>query len=143
MDTSFALNLREDDRLSGVRIELKKIYSIVNSMSAEELEGQKLVELNEGFIEALKRADAEWNYIKKEAQKKRRFLAISTIGFPVILNSVSIVPIILVSSLGLYENICEEKLKTAKFKLTNPLSVYVDLKNKESNFFSDLKNCIL
>lgn len=142
VDTSFALHLREEDRLSGVRLELRKIYSAVNSMSAEELKGQKLVELNDGFIDALKKADAEWNFIKKDAQNKRMYWAASTVGLPIILNDVSILPLILGSSLWLGANIREEKLKTTKFKLTNPLSVYVDLKNKEPNFFSELKNCI-
>jgi hypothetical protein len=143
VDTSFALHLREEDRLSGVRLELRKIYSAVNSMSAEELEGQKLLELNDGFIDALKKADAEWNFIKKDAQNKRMYWAASTVGLPIIFNDVSILPLILGSSFWLGANIREERLKTTKFKLTNPLSVYVDLKNKEPNFFSELRNCIL
>jgi hypothetical protein len=92
---------------------------------------------------ALKKADAEWNFIKKDAQNKRMYWAASTVGLPIIFNDVSILPLILGSSFWLGANIREERLKTTKFKLTNPLSVYVDLKNKEPNFFSELRNCIL
>ncbi len=143
VDTSFALHLREEDRLSGVRTELRKIYNSVNSMTAEELSGQKLIELNDGFIDALRKADAEWAFIKKDAQNKRIYWAASTIGLPVIFNEVSIIPLLLGSTLWLGSNIREEKLKTTKFRGTNPLSVYVDLKHKEPDFFSELKNCIL
>jgi len=142
VDTSFALHLREDDRLSGVRAELRKIYSAVNSMSADELKEQKIAELNDGFVDSLKKAEAEWDYIKKDAQNKRMYWGASTVGLPVIFNDVSILPLMLGSAFWLGANIREEKLKLNKFKLTNPLSVYVDLKNREPNFFSELKNCI-
>ncbi|MBF9254774.1 hypothetical protein I2I11_15830 [Pontibacter sp. 172403-2] len=143
VNTSFALHLREEDRLSGVRTELRKIYSAVNSMSSEELKGQKIIELNNEFFEAVKQSEAEWNFIKKDAQNKRMYWAATTIGLPIIFNDVSILPLILGSSFWLGSSMREEKLKTTKFKLTNPLSVYIYLKNKEPNFFSELKNCIL
>jgi len=142
VDTSFALHLREDDRLSGVRTELRRIYSTVNSLQPDEINDRKLIDLNEGFIEAIRKADAEWTFIKKDAQNKRIHWATTTVGVPVIFNEVSILPMILGSSFWLGSNIRDERLKIKKFKSSNPISVYVDLKNKEPDFFSELKNCI-
>ncbi len=39
------------------------------------------------------------------------------------------------------ENGAKEKLKN--YRIKTPISVFVDLKNKEQNFFTELKNCIL
>lgn len=142
VDTSFALNLREEDRLAGVRAELRKIYNLVNTIQLNELDENKFKELNEGFIEEIKKADAEWTFIKKDAQNKRMYWAASTIGLPVIFNEVSILPLILGSSLWLGKNIRDEKLSEGKYRSSNPLSVYVDLKHKEPTFFSEIKNCI-
>ena len=65
VDTSFVLNLREDDRLSGVRSELGKIYNTVNSIPASEMNEYKLKELNGRFMEELKKADAEWESVRR------------------------------------------------------------------------------
>lgn len=143
VDTSFALNLRQDGRLSGVRNELRNIYSSLNSIDSKEIDNKKMVELNEGFLEAVRKADAEWEFIKKDAQNKRFYWATTSIGVPVVFNPVSIFPLLLVSGLWLGNNIRDEHLKLKKFRMTKPLSIYVDLKHDEPNFFSIIKNCIL
>lgn len=143
VDTSFALNIREDDRLGGVRTGLRNIYSSVSSMTEDDLDENLLQELNEGFIEELKKADAEWSFIKKKAKNQRAYWgACSTIGIPIIHNEFSLIPLLLSSAFWLGNNIRNEKLNLNKFKTINPLSVYVDLKHQEPSFFSELKNCI-
>lgn len=142
VDTSFALSLREEDRLSGVRNSLKLIYSSINTISAKEIDDKTLYELNGNFIEELKKADAEWNYIKKEAQSKRAYWAITSVGVPIVFNQMSLLPMILLSSAWITSDIYNEKIKQNKFRQTNSLSVFIDLENTTPNFFSMLKNCV-
>lgn len=142
VDTSYALNLRKDDRLSGVRTAFRKIYSSLNSQDMNELSESKMIELNEDFIEEIKKADAEWKFIKNEANNKRQYWALATIGLPVVSSEVSILPLMLGSSLWLSHSVIDEKIKMEKLRHANPLSVYIDLQHKEPNFFSELKNCI-
>ena len=142
VDTSFALSLREEDRLCGVRNSLKSIYGSISSTSAKEIDDRTLYELNGKFIEELKKADAEWSYIKKEAQSKRAYWAMTSVAVPVVFNQVSLLPMMILSSAWLTSNIYNEKLKKDKFRQTNSLSVFIDLENKTPNFFSMLKNCI-
>lgn len=143
VDTSFALDIRKEDRLAGVRKELRKIYNSINTIQNNEFDENKLIELNGGFIEELKKAEAEWSFIKKAALNNRRYWAASTLGLPVVFNEVSILPFVLGHSILLLgKNIYDEKLNENRFKTSCPLSVYVDLKHIEPGFFSELKNCI-
>lgn len=143
IDTSFALNLRKEDRLAGVRKSLRNIYSSVNTIEPDKINEDFLIELNEEFIEEVKKADAEWDFIKKDAQSKRAYWAgSSVIGSPIILNETTLLPLILGSAFWLGNNLRNEKLNIKKFKKSNPLSVYVDLKHQQPSFFSELKNCI-
>lgn len=143
VETSFALNLREENRLSGIRTELRKIYNSVNTLRPSELNERKMRELNEGFMEEIRKSDAEWTYIKNSAKNKRYYLLASTVGIPIIFNQLSLLPLLLGSSCWLAKNISDEKLSLKKFRDTNPLSVYIDMQRKEPYFYSILKNCVI
>lgn len=143
VDTNFALELRQENRLSGVRQELKKIYKELENTNIENLNPQKLKFIQEGFVEELNKAESEWNLIKKQAELSRKQWLTANVGIPIITNQISFLPMAIGSLAWLYmnENGAKEKLKN--YRIKTPISVFVDLKNKEQNFFTELKNCIL
>lgn len=144
VDTNFALELRKAERLSGVRQELKKIYAELNSLSIENLSENKIAFLQEGFFEAIKKAEAEWIEIKKQAEYARKYWLTANAGVPLIFNNqVSLLPVIATSLSFLYfnEKNSNEKMRLQRAK--NPISVFVDLKNQRQSFFSILKNSLL
>ena len=145
VDTAFALKIREEDRLFGVRKELKNIYAELNKIDINELDENKIKFIQGNLIEEIKKADSEWNLINEQAKISRRNWAATTssVGLPLIINEISILPLA-ISSLGLlYKNEKSLKAKQADFRVQKPLSVYIDLKNKKQNYLTELKNCIL
>lgn len=143
VDTSFALKLREDGRLEGVRQELKKIYNELGSIPINELNENKIKFLQEGFLEELKKSESEWNLIKKQADSSRKYWLSANVGIPIMTNEISIIPLVIGSLAWLYKNERDAKDKIELFKTKNSISVFVDLKNKKQNFFSELKNCLM
>jgi hypothetical protein len=142
VDTSFALRIREEGRLSGVRQELKKIYGELSKIEVNELDETKINFLQEGFSEELKKAESEWDSIRKEADLSRRYWAAATVGVPLVQNEFSILPLAITSLAWLYKNETTRTNKQKAFRTQHPISVYVDLKNKKQHFWSELKNCI-
>lgn len=143
VDTSFALELRKDDRLSGVRLQLKKIYSELNGIKIDNLSELKMKELQEGFMEEIKKAEAEWNDIQRVADLSRKNWLVANLGIPIIKNDISLLPLAVGSLFWMYNN---EKVTSQKETLQrqkNPISVFVDLKNQRQNFFSILANCLI
>lgn len=143
VDTNFALELRKEDRLSGVRQELKKIYKELENIDIENLNPQKLKFIQEGFIEELKKAESEWLLIKKQAENSRKQWLTANIGVPIITNQVSFLPMAIGSLAWLYMNEKNAIEKLKNYRVKTPTSVFIDLKNKEQSFFTELKNCIL
>lgn len=143
VDTNFALELRKEEKLSGVRQQLKKIYSELNNVKIEDLQDKKIKELQEGFIEEVRKAEAEWLDIKKQADIARKYWFMANLGIPLVQNNISLLPIALGSMAWLYTNekSAVEKQKTQRQK--NSISVFVDLKNQQPNFFTTLKNSLL
>lgn len=142
VDTDFALELRKDERLAGVRQQLKKLYSELNSTKTENLTSNKIRDLHEAFIEELKKSEAEWKDIKKQADISRKYWLVANIGMPIIQNEISLLPLAFGSLAWLYSNEKSYRQKESILRQKNPISVFVDLKNQEQNFFSILKNCL-
>jgi len=143
VDTAFALKIREEDRLAGVRQELKKIYGELGKTDINELDEGKIRLLQEGFNEEIKKAESEWKYINNQANVSRKYWASTSIGLPMITNDISILPIALGSLAWLYKNEKTVKDKKDNFRIQKPISVYVDLKNNKQDFLTELKNCLL
>ena len=110
-------------------------------MNIAEISEAKIYDINEGFIEALKRSEAEWSRIKKDAETSRRYWLTASVGLPLVQHEVSIISLI-GFAFWFRNSLKEEENKLDFFRNTNPLSVYVDLKHKDDGFFSILKNCI-
>ena len=143
VDTSFALEMRLEGRLSGVRQELKKIYSELKSLKVEDFSESKIRLIQEGFLEELKKSEAEWNSIKKQAELSRKYWLTANVGTPFLTNEFSILPLAIGSLAWLFMNEKSAKEKQKLFVSKNPISVYVDLKNKRENFMTELRNCII
>jgi hypothetical protein len=143
VDTSFALEMRLEGRLSGVRQELKKIYNELKEIKIEDFSESKIKLIQEGFFEELKKAEAEWRSIKKQAELSRKYWLTANVGVPFITNEFSILPLAIGSLAWLFMNEKSAIDKQKLFKAKNPISVYVDLKNKRENFMTELRNCII
>lgn len=143
VDTSFALNLRKEGRLEGVRQELKNIYKELSQIDINELDEKRIKLIQEGFIDELRKAESEWQLIKKQADIARKHWISSHIGIPFITNEFSILPLAIASGAWFYKNETSRIAKENHFRTKNPISVYVDLKNKRQNFVTELRNCVL
>ncbi|MDV4043698.1 hypothetical protein CMT37_12825 [Elizabethkingia anophelis] len=143
VDTNFALELRKDDRLSGVRQQLKKVYSELNGITPENLTDLRIKDLNESFTEEVKKAEAEWKDIKKQAESFRKYWLVANVGVPLIKNDISLLPLAIGSLAWLYNNEKSNQQKKNLMRQKNPISVFVDLKNQNQNFFSIFKNCLI
>lgn len=141
VDTGFALELRMEDRLAGVRQELKKIYSELNSIKINGIDESKIKFIHEGFIEEIKKSEAEWKSIKQQASLARKYWLSANVGIPFLTNEISILPLALGSMAWLFMNEKSTKEKQSFYRIKNPISVYVDLKNKKQNFKTEFKNC--
>jgi hypothetical protein len=143
VDTSFALEIRKDDRLSGVRKQLKAVYGELNSIGTGDINQSKIRDLHGAFMEEVKMAEAEWKDIKKQAEIARKYWLYTSVGIPVMVNEVSILPLMATSAAWFMMNESSRIEKQKLHRIKNPISVFVDLKNQRQNYFSMLKNCIL
>lgn len=143
VDTNFALELRKEERLAGVRQELKKIYSELNSTTVENLNESKIRIIQEGFLDSIKKADSEWIEIKKQAEISRKKWMMANVGIPLINNEISLMPLVIGSLAWLYLNEKGVKDKQKAQRIKNPTTVFIDLKNQEQTFFAVLKNSLL
>ncbi|MDR3694131.1 hypothetical protein [Mucilaginibacter sp.] len=142
VSTDFALSIRKEGRLAGVRTELKKVFSELNSI--DKISETKISYLYEGFVDEIKKAQTEWNSIKKESEIVKQHLTISAAAIPIMItNPISIIPIALTTGNFLIGNIRSTKEKQNTFRVKNPVSVFVDVQNREEGFFAQLKNCVL
>ncbi|MFY0607668.1 MAG: hypothetical protein JXR10_13205 [Cyclobacteriaceae bacterium] len=144
VDTAFALEIRKQERLVGVRNELKRVFGELKATNPDDISEAKLKDLFDSFNEEIRKSEAEWLSIKKEAATARAYWTATSIGIPAVTNELSLFPI-LAASTGLYwwKRLKDEANKTDHYRIKNPVSVFVDLKNQKQGFFSELKNCIL
>lgn len=146
VDTNFALEVRKEGRLIGVRQEMKKMFSELNSIDISKLSEQKMKDLHESFLEEVKKSEAEWKLIGKQAEIARTHWAATSIagsvGVPIVTNNISLIPIAIGSAAWWYQNERNRSEGEKLFRVKNPISVFVDLRNQKQNYFSILKNCI-
>lgn len=144
VDTNFALELRKENRLAGVRQELKKIYSDLDSIGIKNISESKIRFLQEGFTEAINKAEAEWMGIKKKAETARKQWLTANVAVPFMLNNeISLMPLIAGSAAWLYFNERQTVSEQKDQRKKNPVSVFVDLKNQRQSYFTILKNSLL
>ncbi len=143
VDTAFALEIRKENKLSGVRTEIRKLFSELSSIDIKELTESKFRDLHDCFKEEIKRADAEWSQIQKQATTARAYWFATSVGVPIVTNEMSLIPLALTSAAWLIQNESTHNRSQQLFRKTQPISMFIDLKNKRQTFFSELKNCLL
>ena len=143
VDTGFALEIRKEERLAGVRKQHKRIYTELNSTRLEEITEARMRDLHDSFIEEVRTAESEWNDIKKQAEIARKHWLATTIGIPIVINEISVLPLAIGSAAWLYKNERSRFEKEKLQRVKNPISVFVDLKNQRQGYFTMLKNCII
>jgi len=143
VDTAFALKIREEGRLEGVRQELKKVFGELSKTDIKNIDEQKIKFIQEGFTEEIKKAQSEWDLIKKQADLSRKYWASANVGVPLIVNEISILPFAISSLAWLYKNEKTVYDKQKAFRIQKPISVYLDLKNQKQDFLTELRNCLL
>lgn len=142
VDTNFALELRQQNRLAGVRQELKKIYKELDATNINNFSPQKLKFIQEGFIEELNKAESEWKLIRNQADIARKHWFLTHLAVPVVTNHISLLPIAIGSAAWFIRNEADAKEKLKNYRQKTPISVFVDLKNQKQSYFTELKNCI-
>ena len=115
----------------------------MKEIKIEDFSESKIRLIQEGFMEELKKAEAEWELIKKQAELSRKYWLTANVGVPFLTNEFSILPLAIGSLTWLFMNEKSTKAKQKLFRAKNSISVYVDLKNKRENFMTELRNCII
>ncbi|WP_321286686.1 hypothetical protein [uncultured Sunxiuqinia sp.] len=91
----------------------------------------------------MKKAESEWTTIRKLAENSRKHWLSANFGIPFIQNEITLFPLIAGSFTWLYFNEKSNKTKMKNFKVQNPISIYVDLKNQRQSFLTEIRNCII
>lgn len=139
VDVSFALQIREEDRLAGVRRSLREISTTIDSTDFNNIKETDILALNDNFKEAVKSSETEWEKINSDAKKHNILGAVAT-AFITEPTSIIVPAISLATSIGISEYFKQKGIK--RYRNSNPFSVYVDLKNKKPSFLTDIKKCI-
>lgn len=142
VDVAFALKLREEDRLSDVRKALREISGFLDSTELDKVRDDQILAMNDKFKYEVEKSENEWQKILDDAQKNNWLAITGTSVISLLLDPTKIiVPAIgIPSSIAINEFFKKRKLR--RYRNSDPYSVYVDLKNQQPDFFSDLKNCI-
>lgn len=143
VDTSFALRIREEDRISGLRKTFRELSSFLEQTELDKISDDKILHFKDKFNKEVKRSEVEWMKIIDDS-KKINISAI--IGAPII-GAIIDPTKILIPAVGIPSSIIiNEYFKRRGLKYyrsKDPYSIFVDLKNSKPSFFSELKNCIL
>ncbi|MBO0947238.1 hypothetical protein [Fibrella forsythiae] len=148
VDTNFALRIRQEERLSGVRQQLKKIYTELGGMDVDKMSETKIKFIQEGFVDEVRKAEAEWKEIERQASIDRHYWAVTSAvaAAPIIAQgTASIISLAVASATTaawVYKSFSSVKEKNKLQRIKNPVSVFVEAKNKNQGYFSALKNCI-
>jgi hypothetical protein len=143
VSTEFALNIRQEGRLIGVRTELKKIFSELNNIDIDKITENKISYLYEGFVDEIRKAESDWNAIKRESEITKQQFALSALAIPIMITQpMSILPIAMAAGSLILGNIRTTTVKKDTFRIKNPVSVFVDSQQKQGGFFSNLKSCV-
>jgi hypothetical protein len=143
VDTAFALKIREEERISGLRKSLRELNSFLEQTELDKISDDKILQFSDKMHQEVKRSEEEWMKIINDAQKANIAAIVGTSTIGVIIDPTKIiVPALgIPSSIAITEFFKSRNLKSYRAK--DPYSVFVDLKNRKPSFFSDLKNCIL
>lgn len=142
VSTRFALEIREEQRLAGVRKELSKLFNELNKIDAENFSESRVSLMFESFSDEVKKAETEWELIKKRANIAKTSLAVEALVAPLaISHPISIVPLILFAN-NTVKTIKDTRIDRGYFRL-NPISVFVEVQSRPIGFFESLKNCVL
>jgi hypothetical protein len=142
VDTAFALKIREEERVAGLRKSLRELNSFLENTELDKMTDDKILLFNDKMNQSVKSSEEEWMKIINDAQKAN-FAAIagtSTIGAIIDPTKIIVPAIGIPSSIAIVEFFKNRGLKSYRAK--DPYSVFVDLKNRKPSFFSELKNCI-
>lgn len=142
VDTAYALKLREEERLSGLRTILRDLSSFLDNSDLKDIKEERVLEFTDKFKFAIERAEIEWKGIIDDARKKNMYAIAGTSVIGLLLDPTKIiVPAIGVpSSVAITEYF--KKRKIERYRQKDPISVFVDLKNEKPSFYSELKNCV-
>jgi hypothetical protein len=141
VNTDFALTMRKEERISGLRNSLREISSFLEETELDEISDDNILHFTDKINQEIKQSEEEWMKIIADAQKANA-VVISTGAIGAIIDPTRIiVPAIgIPSAIAITEYFKKRGLKSYRSK--DPYSVFVDLKNKKPTFFSDLNNCI-
>ncbi|MEQ9217896.1 MAG: hypothetical protein RLO17_07640 [Cyclobacteriaceae bacterium] len=142
VDTSFALKMREEERISGLRNSLRSLSSFLETSELDKVSEDKILDFNDSIKQEVKRSEEEWMKIINDAKKANATAVFGSSVIGAIIDPTKIlVPAIgIPSSAAIVEIFKRKGLKSYRAK--DPYSVFVDLKNKKPSFVSELKNCI-
>jgi len=140
-DTNFALKIREEERIGGLRKVLRELSSFLEKTELDKISDDNILSFNEKFNHEVKKSEVEWMKILDDAQKvNATAIAGSTIAAIIDPTKIILPAITIPSTIVITEIYKKKGLKGYRAK--DAYSVFVDLKNKKPTFTSDLKNCI-
>lgn len=141
VDTDFALSIRKEERISGLRASLREVSAFIENTELDQIKDDQILWFNDKITDEVKKSEVEWQKIIADAQKANA-IAISSGAIGAIIDPTKIiVPALGVpTSIAIIEYFKKRGLKSYRSK--EPYSVFVDLKNQQPSFFSDLRNCI-
>ncbi|MFH6948493.1 hypothetical protein ACHRV6_08395 [Flavobacterium sp. FlaQc-51] len=143
VDTTFALNMREEERISGVRKSFRELSSFLEQTELDKLTEDKILHFSDKFNFEVKKSEEEWMKIITDAKKVNAMAVTGSATIGAIIDPTKIIlPAIgIPSSIAIVEYFKKRGLKSYRAK--DPYSVFVDLKNNKPSFFSEFKNCIM
>jgi hypothetical protein len=141
VNTDFALSMRKEERISGLRNSLREISSFLEETELDKISDDNILHFTDKINQEVKQSEEEWMKIIADAQKANA-VAVTTGAIGAIIDPTKIiVPALgIPSSIAIIEFFKKRGLKSYRTK--DPYSVFVDLKNKKPTFFSELNNCI-
>jgi hypothetical protein len=144
VDTAFALQIREENRIAGLRTALRDLGSFLEETELDKITDDRILYYNERISDEIKRSEVEWSGIIDYAQKAKLGTLLGANAIALIIDPTKI---IIPSLISIPTSILVEEIFKSRglknYRAKNPYSVYVDLKNKKPSFFSDFKNCIM
>lgn len=141
VDTDFALKIREEGRIEGLRKSLRELNSFLEQTELDKISDDRILHFNDKIKQEVTRSEEEWKKIINDAQKFNTTAFVGGLIGVIIDPTKFIFPAIgIPSSIAITEFFKSRGLKS--FRSKDSYSVFVDLKNKKPSFYSDLKNCI-
>lgn len=124
--TEFAIEIRNKKRLSGMRSFLRKLKKQIPKEDTSQMEIQSL---KDELIDSYERAKVDWNEIDIDLLKWE--IGILGGGASALLSGTinPLIPVIGTATAGI-SKLIESRFKRYKFRKNNPMSIFIDLKNR-------------